>query len=218
MSNHFTPTSHTRRPLRPSPRALNLTPSLSFCWTCSNLSCQLTYFEFDRHFFGKYLLTDMCNTLYTHSHGDQPSPCPGYHCGGRLGGLYTCINDILTAWSYSCEDRGRFLRELNWIPDYASLRRYLNCTQCYWMSGSTSNPTIPSWASSRLQFVQAYEQVLVCGRHVPHTFRSIAINETVRALWNSDTQHKFKNVQRRLLHRFTKWNYPPRVLRAIRDI
>ena len=51
-----------------------------------------------------------------------------------------------------------------------------------------------------------------------HTFRGIAMAETIRALRNTDSETKFRRLQRQLIHRFKRRAYPLAAIRAIRSL
>ena len=133
------------------------------------------------------------------------------------------IDDILSVWHHSSEELGRFLKELNEVDPRLCFTSELSHLSAVFLDVRIYKPpnhSLTGKLSTSIWYkhTNTFSYADGTSHIVPHTFRGIAIGETVRALRNSDTRRKFEDVRRKLLHRFSRRNYPPHALRAIRDI
>ena len=68
------------------------------------------------------------------------------------------------------------------------------------------------------KYTNTFSYALGTSHIARHTFRGIAIGETIRALRNCDTRTKFDFVRSQLLRHFRRRKYPLSALRAVKDI
>lgn len=133
------------------------------------------------------------------------------------------IDDILAGWHHSRERLATFLEGLNAADPrlrFTSEQSLLSAVFLDVRIYKPPNHSLTGKLSTSIWYKHTNTFTYAEGSShiVPHTFRGIAIGETVRALRNSDSRRKFEDVRRKLLHRFSRRNFPPHALRAIKEI
>ena len=130
---------------------------------------------------------------------------------------------MFAAWQHNCEGLGNFIKGLNALEPRIHFTSETSTISTVFLNLRIYSLRItPSPANSQLQSTISRQNTFTYARGsshiVPHTFRGIAIRETVRALRNSNLRAKFEDVQHQLLHRSRKRGILPVALRVVKGI
>lgn len=148
-----------------------------------------------------------------------------YLNGCRLRPLcwWRFIDDVLAVWSHSVNELDEFTDGLNHLEPRIRFTVESSFLSTTFLDLRIYKP--PDFATrGKLATSISYKptNTFTYGEgssHIAsHTFRGIAIGETVRALRNTDTNLKFIAARRRLLRRFRDRNYSRTALAAIKNI
>ena len=132
------------------------------------------------------------------------------------------IDDVFAVWQHSEENFSNFVQGLNQPDDRIQFTSELSAISTTFLDLRIYRPpdfSIRGKLSTSISYkrTNTFSHVMGSSHIMPHTFRGIAMAETIRALRNSDSEIKFQRVQRQLIHRFKRRAYPSAALKAIKD-
>ena len=133
------------------------------------------------------------------------------------------IDDILTVWPHSKDDLQRFVKKLNTLTPRIRFICDSSDNSTTFLDLRIYKPpdfVIRGKLLTSIHFkpTNTFPYATGASHIAPHTFKGIAVGETIRALRNSESRTKYEYVQHQLLYHFRRCGYPVDTLTAIKGL